>query len=352
MKVTIRTQEETDRAILDKFYEDEEVSKELYLPSNKESWIAESRKSLKEAYRFTILANDRIAGRIALEFPTLSRDGYEVSFVVGQEFWNEAVQTQALKQIVSFGFCKLKLNELHSDTDSDDLKSAKALQNAGFRKAAVWQEHVFLDSDYVDIVIWSLRNKGRVGDPNQGGDLNVQIKEFQESDTAVLDKLYIDEDVSRRIRLPSSEDLVPGSPYVGSRGWNRWIRNPRWIPEFRASLEDAYYFTILADGEIAGEIMLEHPSVCRSTYRVGYAVGRKYWNQGICTEALKQIVRFAFDELKIHKIACDTESDNPASLRVLEKGGFRKEEEFGDVRLPGERKSAYSVHTSLFNPRD
>jgi ribosomal-protein-alanine N-acetyltransferase len=81
-------------------------------------------------------------------------------------------------------------------------------------------------------------------------------------------------------------------------------------------------------------------------------VGRKYWNQGICTEALKQIVRFAFDELKIHKIACDTESDNPASLRVLEKGGFRKEEEFGDVRLPGERKSAYSVHTSLFNPRD
>lgn len=89
--------------------------------------------------------------------------------------------------------------------------------------------------------------------------------------------------------------------------------------------EEGYGFTILADGRIVGEIVLEDPTRCGSTYTVGFFVSPEYWGKGICTEALKQIVKFAFDELKIHKIHSDNDSDNPASGRVLEKAGFKKE---------------------------
>ena len=100
---------------------------------------------------------------------------------------------------------------------------------------------------------------------------------------------------------------------------------PPFEVEYRGPLEKGYYFTILADGEIVGRIGLERPSRCRSTYSVCFYVSQDYWGKGIATEALKQVVKFAFDELRIHKICGDNDSDNPASGRVMEKAGFKRE---------------------------
>lgn len=179
--------------------------------------------------------------------------------------------------------------------------------------------------------------------------MKVSIREKRNTDNATLDEFYADEEVSKQILLPSDKDFVPGCPSSGSRGYNRSFRNARWIPEFRKSPKEGYYFTILADGKIAGQISLGYPSICRSTYGVGYAVGRKFWNQGICTEALKQIVRFGFDELTLHTIVGDNSSDNPASGRVLEKAGFKKEEVFEEAGLR-EGKSIYDIDWGLINP--
>lgn len=349
MEVNIRETRETDRATLDEFYAeldelhaDEEDAQAVRTPENADSCIPERRESLKEAYRFTILAGGKIAGMIALEYPGGSRTFYQVNFAVGREFWNQGVRTEALRQVVRFGFDELKINMIFSDTDSDDPASGRAFQKVGFKKSAVFKEHNLKEGKYIDIITWILFNRGQTRDFDQDRITNVTIREMRETDTATLDKLYADEEVAKHIRLPSSEDLVPGCPSSGSRGYNRSFRNERWIPESRKSLKDSYGFTILADGKIAGEIVLEYPSVCRSTYRVGFAVGRKFWNQGICTEALKQIVRFAFDELKIHKIAGDNDSDNPASGRVFEKAGFMKAVDL--------REDKYNVEWGLINP--
>ena len=99
------------------------------------------------------------------------------------------------------------------------------------------------------------------------------------------------------------------------------------------------------------EIMLESPSICRSTYSVGFAVGREFWGQGICTEALTQIVRFGFSELRIHKIVGDNDADNPASGRVLEKAGFKKEGVFKEHYFR-DGKYVDVIHWGIINPAD
>jgi RimJ/RimL family protein N-acetyltransferase len=342
MKVNIRETMETDRATLDELYAEEEVAQEISTPENADSSIPESGESRKEAYRFTILADGKIAGMIALEYPGGSRTFYQVNLAVGREFWDQGVCAEALRQVVKFGFDELKLIMVYSDTDSDNPVLVRAFQKAGFKKSAVAKEHLLKDGKYVDIITWILFNRGQARDFDQDRITNVTIREMRETDTATLDKLYADEEVAKHIRLPSMEDFVPGNPSSGSRGYNRSFRNERWIPESRKSLKDSYGFTILADGKIAGEIVLEYPSICRSTYNVGFAVGRKFWNQGICTEALKQVVRFAFDELKIHKVGGDNDVDNPASGRVFEKAGFMKAEDF--------REEKYNVVWYLINP--
>ena len=58
---------------------------------------------------------------------------------------------------------------------------------------------------------------------------------------------------------------------------------------------------------------------------IGYWLGREYWGQGFCTEAVVAALDFGFDKLGLHRIFAQHISRNGASARVLEKAGFSKE---------------------------
>jgi RimJ/RimL family protein N-acetyltransferase len=66
---------------------------------------------------------------------------------------------------------------------------------------------------------------------------------------------------------------------------------------------------------------------------IGYWLGKKYWNRGLMTEAVKLALRFAFKELKLHRLSTTTFEENLASRRVLEKAGFRLEGKKRQSRL-------------------
>ena len=84
-----------------------------------------------------------------------------------------------------------------------------------------------------------------------------------------------------------------------------------------------YEFAIIFNKKFVGTIALENPSKDKKTFSLGYAIGRKYWGKGITTSAIKKIVMFGFDKLKLKKIISDNDEDNPASGRVLEKNDFK-----------------------------
>lgn len=58
---------------------------------------------------------------------------------------------------------------------------------------------------------------------------------------------------------------------------------------------------------------------------LGYWIGREFWGQGICTEAVKGVIEFGFKELGLHKIHAHHVTRNPASGRVMEKAGMTME---------------------------
>jgi len=55
---------------------------------------------------------------------------------------------------------------------------------------------------------------------------------------------------------------------------------------------------------------------------VGYCVGKKYWGQGIATEALKAVLQYAFGIIGFNRIETYHSINNPASGRVMEKCGM------------------------------
>ena len=58
---------------------------------------------------------------------------------------------------------------------------------------------------------------------------------------------------------------------------------------------------------------------------LGYWIGKDYWGNGYCSEAVAEIIKYAFEKLSLNKIYAHYLCRNQASGKVLLKNGFSKE---------------------------
>lgn len=80
--------------------------------------------------------------------------------------------------------------------------------------------------------------------------------------------------------------------------------------------------TLAEDDSLIGLIQLLRFEEETDTCSFVYMLGCDYWNQGFATEALKEVIRFAFDEMEIRRIIADHMTKNPASGAVMRKAGM------------------------------
>ena len=79
-------------------------------------------------------------------------------------------------------------------------------------------------------------------------------------------------------------------------------------------------------GSIAGTVSISQ--ILRGPYErgvVGYNSFIPWANRGYMSEGLALVVRFAFENLGLHRLEADIQPGNKASLRLAEKAGFRRE---------------------------
>lgn len=57
-------------------------------------------------------------------------------------------------------------------------------------------------------------------------------------------------------------------------------------------------------------------------FEIGYNLGKKYWGYGYTTEAMKEVLNFAQNQLGIREIVGRHATENPASENVMRKLGF------------------------------
>lgn len=59
---------------------------------------------------------------------------------------------------------------------------------------------------------------------------------------------------------------------------------------------------------------------------IGLLIGNKnFWGRGIATEAIKLMMSFAYEELKLLKLTAGSYGSNIASIKAFEKVGFKRE---------------------------
>jgi ribosomal-protein-alanine N-acetyltransferase len=156
------------------------------------------------------------------------------------------------------------------------------------------------------------------------------LRKIEESDWDVILFLRSDKTVNKYIERPE----------------NRKTKNKEDAIKFiKDRAEDIENFKSISWGislknnsEIIGTIDLWNFSNNNKIAEVGYGLNPKYYNKGIMSEALKQVIEFGFKELNFEKIEAYTHTDNESSKKILEKNGFhfvvnKKDEENAANRI-------------------
>jgi len=93
-----------------------------------------------------------------------------------------------------------------------------------------------------------------------------------------------------------------------------------------AEKDSQYIFAITYGGKVIGSIgILRKECAHRLTGELGYYIAEPYWGKGIAAEAIRQICAYVFNCTDIVRIFAQPYANNAASIRVLQKAGFRAE---------------------------
>ena len=95
-----------------------------------------------------------------------------------------------------------------------------------------------------------------------------------------------------------------------------------WIEEYKKT--DTYHWIIILKSisQAIGYIYFADIDDTNNSVSVHYALSRKYWKQGIMSEACKRVIDFAFNVLGAEKVHTTHHLENPASGKVMQKCGM------------------------------
>ncbi|MDL4814587.1 GNAT family N-acetyltransferase [Actinomadura opuntiae] len=119
-----------------------------------------------------------------------------------------------------------------------------------------------------------------------------------------------------------------------SSGLHRpWVALPRSAEEFAAYLARfdqvsavGMVVCLREGGDLAGMVNINE--IVRGSYQrgvLGYAAFLPHAGRGFMTEGVALAVRYAFDRLGLHRVEADIQPGNAASVRLVERLGFRRE---------------------------
>lgn len=119
-------------------------------------------RSSDSDYLFAIvqIAGDRHVGNIKLGPVNPVHRHADLSYFIGErDVWGQGIATEAIRIATRFGFERLKLHRIQAVVDAANVRSAKALERAGFMREGVAREKLWTGEEWTDQVSYGLLGK-------------------------------------------------------------------------------------------------------------------------------------------------------------------------------------------------
>jgi len=104
---------------------------------------------------------------------------------------------------------------------------------------------------------------------------------------------------------------------------DEWLK---WMGSFFSARDGLRWGVALKqDGTFVGSAGIHNWNREARYAEVGYDLAQPYWGYGYATEVVQAIIEFGINRMYLNRIEADVIEGNDASMRVLEKLGFKQE---------------------------
>ena len=110
--------------------------------------------------------------------------------------------------------------------------------------------------------------------------------------------------------------------------------------QWEKEAEEIYQWAMVYEGEVVGSATVISRGEFQERGTLGYCMAKKCWGKGLMTEAVKEILRYCFEEVGFARIDGEHAAPNVGSGRVMQKCGLSYEgtrKEFFRLPSTGER---------------
>ena len=123
---------------------------------------------------------------------------------------------------------------------------------------------------------------------------------------------------------PDVTKYLPWTPHESVQVTRSLLED--WISQYEK--DDYYHWTIVLKEngeEPIGSISAVQKDDTIKMVHIGYCIGKKWWKQGITSEALAALIKFFFEEVGVNRIELRHDPSNPNSGKVMMKCGLQYE---------------------------
>lgn len=133
-----------------------------------------------------------------------------------------------------------------------------------------------------------------------------------------------DEDAADLFELASNPNIGPAA------GWNphKSVEESLEIIHTVLGVEGTFAVCLKSDGRAIGSVGLmvgrqSNFDISEDEAEIGYWIGEPFWGRGFIPEAVRELLRYGFNDLGLKRIWCGYFDGNEKSKRVQEKCGFK-----------------------------
>jgi ribosomal-protein-alanine N-acetyltransferase len=113
--------------------------------------------------RLAIEINGEAAGGIGIHPKSdIECKNAELGYWLGEPFWGNGIMTQAIIQIVDYGFKNFDIDRIFARPFGTNVPSQRALEKAGFILEAKFEKTFFKSGEYLDELIYAVRRENKM----------------------------------------------------------------------------------------------------------------------------------------------------------------------------------------------
>ena len=110
-------------------------------------------------YDWGVFINGKMIGTVGFSSIDIKNDSAQIGYVLNSSYWGKGIATEAVREILKFGFSNLELKRIEAVLLPENLKSKRVLAKCSLKFKEVRKSFVLVKGEYSDAEIFEINKE-------------------------------------------------------------------------------------------------------------------------------------------------------------------------------------------------